>query len=51
MADAATSINIEFNVVFGSNFIRLLCYYHVERACAKRLNGNEDKDEKYTIFK
>jgi hypothetical protein len=22
-----------------------MCYCHVERACARRLNGNEDKDE------
>ncbi len=45
MADAVASITIAFNVVFGSNFIRLMCYCHEERACARRLNGNEDKDE------
>ena len=45
MADAAASITIAFTVVFGSNFLRLMCYCHVERACARRLNGNEDKDD------
>ena len=44
MADAAASITIAFTSVFGSNFTRLMCYCHVERACARRLNGNEDKD-------
>ena len=44
MADAAASITIGFTVVFGSNFTRLMCYCHVERACVRRLNGNEDKD-------
>ena len=44
MADAAASITIAFTSVFGSNFTRLMCYCHVERACARRLKGNEDKD-------
>ncbi len=44
MADAAASITIGFTAVFGSNFTRLMCYCHVERACVRRLNGNEDKD-------
>ena len=36
MADAAASITIAFNVVFGPNFIRLMCYFHAERSCACR---------------
>jgi hypothetical protein len=44
LADAAASITIGFTAVFGSNFTRLMCYCHVERACVRRLNGNEDKD-------
>ena len=44
MADAAACITIASTSVFGSNFTRLTCYCHVERASARRLNGNDDKD-------
>ena len=45
MADAAACITIAFEVVFGSIFVRLMCYAHVERACLRRLNGVDEKDQ------
>jgi hypothetical protein len=44
VADAAGAITIAFTVVFGEDFIRIMCYCHVERACGRRLNGNDNKD-------
>ena len=39
--DAAGAITIAFTDVFGEDFIRIMCYCHMERACSRRLNGND----------
>jgi hypothetical protein len=50
MADATASITIAFNVVFGTNFIRLMCFCHVERLNgARRLNGSSNNSNNSTI--
>ena len=45
MVDAAGAITKAFSVVFGEEYLWLMCYCHVERACARRLNGNDEKDQ------
>jgi hypothetical protein len=44
VADATGAITIAFTRVFGEDFIRIMCYCHMERACARKLNGNDHKE-------